>query len=264
MLSINFKSLFPKVLHSKKTPLISDVQESNYQVGIMFNSLPKSASEYCWHTLANNLNYEKIDVSGGIWPEKIAVRSALEKTYKNEVVSHDHLFPNHFNLLAMNRYLGKWIIHIRDPRQATISWVYHLQRRFKEEPYESKYFKLDDEYFSLPFEKQLDIQIEQHYPLLITWINQWLDIIQEKDYKNKILLTTFENFLEDKLSFFKKILDFHNIEHKDEFILELPQDGKLQYRKGEINEWQYTCTQQQKNKLATLIDSRIESFFHRS
>ena len=262
MLNIsNYKNIFANIFYKGIVGKNNYEVSSNSQMGIMFNALPKSASEYSWQMLANNLNYEKIDVSGGIWPNKMAVRSALENTSRKRVVSHDHLFANSFNLLAMNRYLNKWIIHVRDPRQATISWVYHLQRRYKEDPYESKYFNLDNEYFTLPFEKQLDIQINQHYPLVVQWINQWLDLIEVKEYKNKILLTTFERFIEDKVDFFKEILEFHNIEYSNDFILESPQDGKLQFRKGERFEWKSTCNQEQLRKLAILMDPRLESLF---
>lgn len=233
----------------------------NTGVGIMFNALPKSASEYCWHTLAANLGYGMVDVSGGIWPEKLASRNVLENISRSRLVGHDHLFANKFNLLAMARYLPKWIIHLRDPRQATISWTHHLQRRYKEDPYESRYFDLDEKYFAMPFEKQLDMQIQQFYPRAVQWINQWLDVIEGNEYGNRILLTTFEEFLQDKVAFLRGILEFHGIEYAGDPVFETPENGKLQYRKGEISEWKSICDKRQQLELSKLMDSRQEQLF---
>ena len=127
------------------------------------------------------------------------------------------------------------VIHVRDPRQATLSYIHNLIRNQKEKPILNKMEILPDEYIKWDFASQVDYQIDHRIPFLISWIEGWLDADEDPDFQTKILFTTFEHFKKDKREFINRILDFYQINrdfYNYELIETTPSKGQHLYRQG--------------------------------
>ena len=102
------------------------------------------------------------------------------------------------------------MLHVRDPRQAVLSWTHHLDSISKDKGsalwLDVVVPSLPKDYFDFPFERKLDWQIQHHLPHLMNWCEQWKSVI-EKRTDDLFLLTTFEELAGDEQKMLKNMYD---------------------------------------------------------
>lgn len=147
---------------------------------------------------------------------------------------------------------------MRDPRQALLSWVHHLDKTG--DPF--FYSELPKDYCKYSFSRKIDIQIETHFKKLIKWIDDWIDIESNDNYNFRILFTNYEDFIEFPNNFFDSILDFYDID-KSTFIYPVQNKKRdfKHFRKGEKNEWLQVFNKSQKEITTDMITERMKDKF---
>ncbi|MEG3969484.1 tetratricopeptide repeat protein [Microcoleus sp. T2B6] len=227
--------------------------------GIFLNTLPKSGSMYVLEAISNGLKkpWMRIAVDDG---ENIS-RGAVNILAAKMKLAHEHLPASLRNLCLITEVLDRLIVHVRDPRQAMLSWVHHLSKTIAEtEDVISLMHMIPDaeNYFSLPLTEQISWQIEKgHLSAVINFIEGWLDAEADPSFYPKILFTKYEDLAADPQAFFESILNFYEIDKSRFTFPEPPQQGKLHYRKGRADEWREVFTAEQVEKASSMIPQRL-------
>jgi hypothetical protein len=267
----------------------------NPNKNIILVALPKSGSTYLMTTLQANLNYNIMspffDIRQG--PPGIptyADNHQLVKTrhfsgdidyffQKKSTLTRDHYrapsadTEKQFGspMLKVNnikKYMNKIVLHLRDPRQALLSYVHHLNNN-KHSPFASP--DLTDmphdlsEYHTFDFNGQLDWAIENVLPPMLVWINDWLDFKQKEDASPnglKILVTTYDELIQDEMGLYHKIADFYDLSLNDANFKRIAKNEGVRFRKGDPNEWKSVFTDAQKNRMAEIVPIDLLQRFH--
>ncbi len=234
------------------------LHENTKRPNIVVIALPKSGSTSISSAIAAHLNYSYLEFPNrqgtGFFSNSVPVARCYQNIENIGAVIHSHILPrrNHVNLLSAQTDL-KFIVHVRDPREALVSALDMVHRR---STYQFMVRKPD--LLELPLEGQLDWMISNYLPVQIDWISRWWTIAQTNS-PIKIKLSTFSD-LQFKgqdataLDLIKAIgLDVHCEEMKTE---------RRRYNQRKLKgSWQELFSQQQKNRAADAIPESIRSQF---
>jgi len=235
---------------------------------IIFNTVPKSGSVYITMTLQTGLTYSYMSISPGYVPhDDINVDLLNDFFNAGTYITQEHLDASILNTDLLKRYTDKIVVHFRDPRAVLLSWTHHMNNLNDH----NHYYLLDyvtptppREYYNWNLEQQIDWQIENFLPNIVTWMNDWLEF-KAKEENNasafKVLITTYEDFHTNELEFYYKILDFYGIP-RGEFKFNPPaKNANTHFRNGEIEEWRSVFTERQLQRINQIVpDELLERF----
>ena len=129
-------------------------------------------------------------------------------------VTYVHSRANKKNLHALSEsQTTKFILHLRDPRQAFLSNYYRMHAE-KSWIYNRVYYNdLPIDYDQKSFSEQIDWQIENVYQRYwLSWIEEWCDIAEDKNNKFNIKIITFEEFKRNPIAYYQSIVDFYGLD----------------------------------------------------
>lgn len=214
---------------------------------LMLNTLPKSGSIFLAQSLHRGLDIPVKRISPGYVPIDLADYQRLAEASAGNAIAQAHLDANPTNLRLLARYSPRIVLHLRDPRQALLSWVHHLQY------YASQGELLNALVTPQPpaalFEGNLSAQIDwhlaHHFSNLLAWMENWLAHI-ETQASPTVFVTQFQDLRENAHTTILRILDFYDIPHWRYTSPALPRTRDLHFRKGELEEWReaFNPTQQ--------------------
>lgn len=231
--------------------------------GIMINTMPKSASIYILNTLSSSLKLSQYiePVAPGYFPNYFMRPYKLNQVLKYHMLRQEHFDASEINLHILEKARCQFVLHVRDPRQATLSWAHHFNR-LHQDPMAPNYTKhlLFPGYYDLPFEQQLDWHIETHLNSMSDWLRGWVTHL--KGNPTNVLLTTYEQMREDEAAFFDRIIEFYEIPKKHFRHKAAPKNMKNHYRKGLSDEWLHVFSDRQKARCDELLDATILDFFN--
>lgn len=240
--------------------------ERNKIPGIFLNTLPESASHYVWESLAKglHLNNHRFSISNqGFFNQKISALGA-QRLALGGAISQAHLFSRPGNVKVLKRYFEKIIIHVRDPRQIIFSRLQYLEQPEDQSKFE---FALDlrrpfpKDFFERDFTSKADWLIEYDLPDLIQWIEDWLQISQEKEGID-ILFTNFHQLYHEPKLFFDNILKFYNLEDIDFQYPSTKQQGELNNEAGPLDKWEHKFNSEQVLKLNQALPDSLKLKFN--
>jgi hypothetical protein len=239
---------------------ISSTSKSNAsKTSILLNTMPKSGSVYTAKTLAAILDLDfKYIGNQYVLIDQISVplaRTISEGGY----VSQNHLSPSLENLQIIQHFRLKMVLHLRDPRQALLSWIYHLDRvASRNDTSEVLLFcapRTPSGYFEFPFHDKIDWQIENYLPQLVSWVAKWLDVVDRGGVE--ILITHQEDLRTAEKLFFDRILSFYGLE-TDYVLPHLPKTVEdTHFRRADPTEWVTTFTPKQVARATSIVPSSM-------
>ena len=240
----------------------SELRAKGKTGGICFFPLQRSGSLYINYALSNGLAIPfASDPSVGSYNTigQYLVQTSLETHRFIDCITTGHVSATQFNLLLLNLYIDKMIVHVRDPRQVTLSMIHYFQTLWRQSPTFSLAYSFPDNYFSLSLTEQISWQIENWcLPGVIKWIEGWLDADEDPLFNPNILFTRHEDLAANPDVFFESILSFYNIE-RSRFTFPKPPDFKhgTHNRKGSVDEWREVFTPEQAEKASSMIPDRL-------
>lgn len=228
---------------------------------IIMIALPKSGSNYLFLNLCKQLkegghDYQRVSYS--FFPKETIYFEKLLEVKKSDGITGGHMSASKENLDILQQIYPRAIIHIRDVRQATLSWLHHLERH--PEWIEKLDFSLPNHYREMSFEEKLDWQIDNYLPICVRWIQEWLEV--EKNKQMDIVITTYEEMISNSMQFFLRIHQFYhsNLQFSSKDIL--PPGSSKNYRNGTADEWFDVFTLEQKERATALIPEDWFERFH--
>lgn len=214
----------------------SRVKTRRGQPYIFLNTMPKSGSMYILNVLAKSLDYQ-------IVPTCIASHMARDHLIPSwatafsagGMITQEHMSASMQNIAALRMAgIDRIVVHVRDPRQALLSGIYHIADRAEEMHSLFGPIVLPD-FSTCTFSDRAQWMIEHFLPELIEWVYGWVRVECDPDQKIKVLFTRYESIHENETRLFESILEFHGLIGSK--IVAVSKGPEVHFRKGKKDEW---------------------------
>jgi hypothetical protein len=242
-------------LNARDLPLCRD--------SILLNTMPKSGSIYIQKSLAKILRCPTVHLGNSYaLIDQIGVRSA--KAFSSGgYIAQDHLAPSLENLQILQHFKLKMVLHLRDPRQALLSWVYNTD--WVSGGSDTSEFLLyctprpPPGYSGFSFSRKIDWQIETYLPQLVAWAARWVEIADGGAIP--ILITHQNDLRTAEKAFFDSILAFYQLS-LDYALPNLPRTmEETHFRRADPMEWTQSFTPDQAARATSLIPVSLRRRF---
>lgn len=257
-----FRALAIKVLNS--TSIRQCIyREKHDDRSILIAALPKSGSTYLYKTLNEGFGYTKNvprDVETTGFPYGQLTGNVVRLKTMN-CITRTHIAGTDRNLFFVDKYGVRIVLHVCDPRQAVVSWVFYLDRQLKEHGkvhlFDSFCVRRPDCYLSeYTFEQKMDFWLDHFYRPAIQWLQRW----REQTKKRSDLLVTTKRDLSEPEKLCERILEFYNIPTRQFTYTEMKKDDRVKFRKGDPNEWRTVCSPDQIEKMNGMVSDDLLEF----
>ena len=228
--------------------------------GIFINTVAKSGSAFIVWTLSDMLKIPFVQVVQGDSEDKsIYLQDRLFDLSMGRIITQSHIEPDKAQLKQLARYIEKIVFHVREPRQTALSYVHYLDVI----PRDRLPTWIPDDYFSRTFLEKLNFQVTSFLPWVVSLVELWVGYANLSDCPLEILITDFRDLKADKNLFFKKILDFYEIDAADyQFKFPDPKPGDRHFRKGLNSEWKEVYPDWLKEKSSAMIPDYLKEYFN--
>lgn len=221
---------------------------------MLITTMPKSASESIWNRLAEGLGLGQCYFSLGLFPDCCLVPSRVWFVSQGGVISKEHICATPHNLRTLKTHgITRVIAHLRDPRQAVLSWVHFVRDDVSQRllaPLSRKIVPPSGT-FDLPLEGQIDWGIDNYLPHLMNFVRGWMEADSDPDSGVSVAFLSFEQFRVEPEAYIDRALDFYGID-KATFRTEAEAET-VHLRKGLIDEWREVFTPAQQARAWELI-----------
>jgi len=233
---------------------------------VLLITMPKSGSMYVYNILMSRLGLRPVITGDHAFPFAPIDAPALKKFALGCAIDQAHYMPTTKNLtLLANEGIDKLVIHVRDPRQALLSWVHYVDKLNERGiVYWEQDFELPIDYFNKTLEEKIDVMIDCFYPHLIDFINKWIsyEAKDSRKYGMKVLFTEFKKMKSNPELFFEDIDKFYNINKVIPHHNPNNKDAHSHDRKGEVDEWLQVFNAEQINNTTVMITDEIQKRFN--
>ena len=229
---------------------------------MLINTVPKSASESIWNRLAEGLLMGQGHLSLGLFPACCVLPVRVAAAAEGGMIAKEHLLATDFNLKVLaERGLRKVVCHLRDPRQATLSWA-HFVRDDVSMRLMGPIWRQIVPPASVPKDdlgRQIDWCIDHYLPLLIDFVRGWAAAHDDPQGAIEVLFLSFEEFRTEPDGYIAKVLEFHGIEGR-RFAPDAESEV-VHLRKGLVDEWREVFTAAQKERAWSRIPKDYAEMF---
>ncbi|WP_372523374.1 glycosyltransferase [Sulfuricaulis sp.] len=231
---------------------------------MLITTMPKSGTYYISKLFSQGLFIRTRIVSQQYFPDDVIRQPELRVLSRGSFISQDHFGASKINLTHIRRHVDRVIVHLRDPRQALLSYVHYLDtERFKLNEKETLLFiypPLPDDFYRSDLASNIDWAIENWLPLLVQWVQDWVEAANQNG-RPRIKFTHYEDLVVDRDKFVSDVLDFFSIPHNRFFPPNIAPDPEIHFRKGEIDEWTQVFSAAQIAAANALIPAALASRF---
>jgi hypothetical protein len=251
-------SFFRRIIHRGvsrlRTPVPPKCGES-----LLLNTMPKSGSVYVQKSLSKILDFGTAYL-GNRYGLIDQMNIQDTRTFScGGFVSQNHLAPSPENLQVLRHFKLKMVLHMRDPRQALLSWVHHLQFVAGGDDTSEELLYVTPRppigYFKLSLSRQIDWQIDNYMPQLVLWAERWVEIADRNTIP--ILITHQNDLRTAEKAFFNKILAFYDVD-LDYALPNLARTmNETHFRLADPMEWSRTVTPDQAIRAASMIPESL-------
>ena len=246
--------------YREKGSNISNLSEEGCEKSppVLLITLPKAASLFLATNISNLYGYSDLRISLDFFPDDHVFPSSALQLSKGGYLAWSHINASKHNLKTLyDSGVTKFVIQIRDPRQALLSFVHHTRDNLTGPAH---HFvnrlipKIDSEWFDLSLYQQIDTYIDEWFPAAIKWLADWLDVI-DNDPNFSILFLRFEDMQNREAETVEGIAQFLNLSHVPTDIIPMEQNNH--FRSGQIDEWKMVLSQEQCDRVNGLFPKAL-------
>lgn len=231
---------------------------------ILITTLPKSASESIWNRLAEGLGLAQSHISMGLFPDCCILGPRARSFADGGVIAKEHVpaTPHNLEMLAAAG-VGRVLVHLRDPRQALVSWAH---------------FVADDVSLRLlaPIWRRIvppaqvlarglpavtDWSVEHYLPLQVAWVEGWLKAAEAAPQGLKVHFLDFEGFKSDAEGYLAEALRFFRIDPAAFESARSAAAEVVHLRRGETDEWRRVLSPAQRQRAEALVPAALAERF---
>ncbi len=237
---------------------------------ILFNAMPESCANDVGKWLADGLNMEETKVAAGLFPNDIVIRERFDRFARGGRICRQHLPATDLNIRFIANREPRMIVHLREPRQATVSWVFRLDSFHKNQDkfadcrlaLEAVSPLLPAGYFEMPFEERLAYQVKTYLPQLVNWTNGWVAAARSRQDGISVLFTTAEDFERQPEQVIKQILAHYEIPETQFDWSRKPRLAmETRFQKGGADHWDTVFKPEQKAFADDLLSPALAEAF---
>lgn len=238
---------------------------------VVVASLPKSGTMFIQTSLAESLKIENIRIfTRAPLEQRVDPEGLLKLLASENSFSSSHLAPHPENI-RMLRHAGirKLALLARDPRDATLSYFWHLERPDIQQTSWIQlmlkgYGIIPEDYYTLSKEAKLNQLIETFYVRAQTWLHGWANVMEAKSLD--ILLVRFEDMIKDNRAALQSIarhfgqdttLTLAEHANKDAGGVSL----KTHFRRGEAGAYKDELSPAQVARMHALSNPEVFSYY---
>lgn len=215
---------------------------------MLITTMPKSGTYYISKLFTQGLFIDSRIVSHQYFPHDVIRQPELRVFAQGNMVSQDHFGASKINLVHIAKHVDRMVVHLRDPRQAMLSYVHYLAtprfRRAEEETQLFIYPPMPDDFYERDLEGRIDWAIDHWLPLLVEWTEEWVAAADTLD-RPRIKFTRYEDLVANRDHFVREVLEFFHIPVERYFSPHIEPDEDIHFRKGELAEWKTALTPKQ-------------------
>ena len=231
--------------------------------GIAFVAMMKSASEFIHDNLLRALEAPEILISIGTVPRDRLIDAAVRRLATGGAVSRSHISSDNLPALVANG-VNRLVLHVRDPRQVTVSWTHHMRRLGRAEfrhgaaTYDPP---LPAAFRDWPLRRQLDWAVENYLPGQLQWLEDWAAALDRHRGAVSVLVSTFEEFRADQDAFFRRVADFFGLaEFQVPGLSDQSAAAMRNFRLGHVDEWRTVLSAEQLKAFRARFEPVAERF----
>lgn len=237
----------------------SAARRSAGKSSIFINTLPKSGSIFIRRSLERSVRLKSHKLAYGYFPTDIVDYYKVKAFSSGGRIAQEHLDAAPLNLAYLEQFVGKWVLHLRDPRGSLLSWVHHLDRLQKEGHSDAVHASspfLPTDYFERSVGQKIDWQIEHYLKQSVAWISGWNGYYAA--HPESMLVTSHNELSADSGQVIARILAFYGMDNGPVKLAEKSMYNH--YRKGETDEWKSVYTDAQQARAAAICTPLKHAF----
>jgi hypothetical protein len=231
---------------------------------MLITTMPKSGTYYISKLLTRGLFIDSRIVSHQYFPYDVIRQPELRAFAQGNTVSQDHFGGSKINLVHIAKHVDRMVVHLRDPRQAMLSYVHFLAtpqfRRKEAETLLFIYPPMPDDFYQRDLEARIDWAIDHWLPLLVEWTEEWVAAAETLD-RPVIKFTRYEDLVANPDRFVHDLLEFFRIPVERYFPPRIEHGDDIHFRKGELAEWMTTFTPKQAAAASAAIPPTLAKQF---
>lgn len=245
---------------------LSEVRNITNRPKVLFNTLPKSGTVFLNALLSSAWSAKTILAPINQFPVSPISAAFLKRTPDPcDAFFHGHFPATPSNIEIIEQYFDKIIIHVRDPRQAILSWSNFIQDDFKTTgPY---LYPIPDQFSNFSEEDKNQLFYKDHFNQFCEWLEGWKKASTQLG--EKLLLLRYEDFVESPKTYFATLLEFAGIESDLEEVLNTNQSMRtharenrsFHFRSGKTDSWKSSINTTSVNLLNQYSTSDLLSYF---
>lgn len=229
---------------------------------MLINTVPKSASETIWNRLAAGLGMAQSHVSIGLFPECTVLPYRMQTFVQGGIIAKEHLPATPYNVRQLREAgIKRMIFHVRDPRQATLSWAHFVQDDVSMRLLAPIWRQVvpKAQVLNQGLSATLDWAIDVYLPQLLKFMTDWDALGRDPDQDFEVKFLSFEYFRRQGDAYFEDVLDFYGI--RRESFEPGAESEDVHYRKGELEEWREVFTRAQARRAWDQIPQELAERF---
>jgi hypothetical protein len=229
---------------------------------MLINTVPKSASETIWNRLAAGLGMAQSHVSIGLFPECTVLPYRMQTFTQGGIIAKEHLPATPYNVRQLREAgIDRVVFHVRDPRQATLSWAHFVQDDVSMRLLAPIWRQVVPPAAVLGrgLEATIDWAIDSYLPQLVKFMTDWDALGRDPDHGIDVKFLSFEFFRTDADAYLHEVLDFYDIP-RETFAADRESED-VHYRRGELEEWREVLTREQARRAWKQIPDELAGRF---
>lgn len=248
----------------KAKDLVDHELSSDNKASIIINTMPKSGSVYINAAMQAGLGFSPIQIHNMYFPDDVVNINALKEWASGARITQTHLSSTELNIWLLGSFVDRMIIHVRDPREATLSWVHFIGRMYRENPFELLRipYVYPKHFMGLTFSERVDWAIDHHLPILVRWVDGWIKYSQQdlSGETFRVLFTTYPELVNDETALFAKICGFFDVPKGSFVHPNIDKSEAVYFRKGQPGEWRNVFSATQRQRATDLSQSILAHF----
>lgn len=229
---------------------------------ILMTTMPKSASESLWNHLAIGLGLGQSHVSIGLFPDCQLVPCRVRDLKAGGVIAKEHVGPDEHNLAILaDAGIDRILVHLRDPRQAVLSWAHFVRDDVSRRMLAPIWRKIVPPAALLDrdLHQVIDWCLDHYLPLLVGFIEGWHLLERDGHAGLCVRCLTFETFVADRDDYLAKVLDFYGLAPNDMALVQ--QAATIHWRRGETDEWRSVFTAAQRRRAGDALPACLSEHY---